>query len=74
MTARSSRTVRGSGPGLLLAHGAGRVEPTFGPILDGPDQHDRPGHVRARAAEAVAVWFGADEGFDDRMAEFAVSR
>ncbi|RJL24843.1 alpha/beta fold hydrolase [Bailinhaonella thermotolerans] len=31
-----ARTVRGSGPGLLLAHGAGGgVEANFGPILDG---------------------------------------
>ncbi|MEV6156956.1 alpha/beta fold hydrolase [Nonomuraea sp. NPDC052129] len=31
-----ARTVRGSGPGLVLAHGAGGgVEANFGPILDG---------------------------------------
>lgn len=31
-----ARTVRGSGPGLLLAHGAGgSVEGNYGPILDG---------------------------------------
>lgn len=35
MTEHSSRTVRGAGPGLLLAHGAGGgVEANFGPILD----------------------------------------
>ncbi|MDI3402687.1 alpha/beta fold hydrolase [Streptomyces cavernicola] len=31
-----ARTVRGAGPGLLLAHGAGGgVEPNYGPLLDG---------------------------------------
>ncbi|NIH85094.1 alpha/beta fold hydrolase [Amycolatopsis granulosa] len=35
MTERFSHLVRGSGPGLLLAHGAGgSVEANFGPILD----------------------------------------
>lgn len=35
MTTHFSRTVRGSGPGLLLAHGAGgSVEANFGSILD----------------------------------------
>ncbi|MGI5329361.1 alpha/beta fold hydrolase [Actinomadura nitritigenes] len=33
---RLSRVVRGSGPGLLLAHGGGGgIEPNFGPIIDG---------------------------------------
>lgn len=33
---RSARTVRGTGPGLLLAHGAGGgIEANYGPILDG---------------------------------------
>ncbi|MFE8972201.1 alpha/beta fold hydrolase [Streptomyces cyaneofuscatus] len=36
LTAPLARTVRGSGPGLLLAHGAGGgIEANYGPILDG---------------------------------------
>ncbi|MGF1430770.1 alpha/beta fold hydrolase [Kitasatospora sp. LaBMicrA B282] len=35
-TAPSARTVRGSGPGLLLAHGAGgSIEANYGPIMAG---------------------------------------
>lgn len=33
---RLGRITRGSGPGLLLAHGVGGgIEPNFGPIMDG---------------------------------------
>ncbi|MFI7238292.1 alpha/beta fold hydrolase [Streptomyces cyaneofuscatus] len=36
LAAPLARTVRGSGPGLLLAHGAGGgIEANYGPILDG---------------------------------------
>ncbi|MEW1755793.1 alpha/beta fold hydrolase [Streptomyces cyaneofuscatus] len=36
LTTPLARTVRGSGPGLLLAHGAGGgIEANYGPILDG---------------------------------------
>ncbi|MFI9333348.1 alpha/beta fold hydrolase [Streptomyces althioticus] len=36
LPARFTRTVRGSGPGLLLAHGAGGgIEANYGPILEG---------------------------------------
>ncbi|MFF2535464.1 alpha/beta fold hydrolase [Streptomyces cyaneofuscatus] len=36
LSAPLARTVRGSGPGLLLAHGAGGgIEANYGPILDG---------------------------------------
>ncbi|MER5780291.1 alpha/beta hydrolase [Streptomyces mobaraensis] len=35
-----ARTVRGSGPGLLLAHGAGGgIQPNYGPIMDGLAEH-----------------------------------
>ncbi|GAA4965113.1 alpha/beta fold hydrolase [Actinoplanes utahensis] len=35
-----ARIVRGTGPGLLLAHGAGGgIEPNFGPILDALAEH-----------------------------------
>ncbi|MBO1333559.1 alpha/beta fold hydrolase [Streptomyces sp. VRA16 Mangrove soil] len=35
ITAADARTVRGAGPGLLLAHGAGgSVEANYGPVLD----------------------------------------
>lgn len=58
MTADSplGRIVRGTGPGLLLAHGAGGgVQPNFGPILDGLAEHhtvvgpDYPGTGRTPA-------------------------
>ncbi|MDQ8705880.1 alpha/beta hydrolase [Streptomyces sp. LHD-70] len=39
-SASYARTVRGSGPGLLLAHGAGGgVEANYGPLLDGLAAH-----------------------------------
>ncbi|SDM45956.1 alpha/beta fold hydrolase [Allokutzneria albata] len=53
------RIVRGSGPGLLLAHGAsGGIEPNFGPILDGLAERftvvgpDYPGTGRTPRASA----------------------
>ncbi|WP_326599414.1 alpha/beta fold hydrolase [Streptomyces sp. NBC_01803] len=61
MTADSplGRIVRGTGPGLLLAHGAGGgVQPNFGPILDGLAEHhtvvgpDYPGTGRTPRATA----------------------
>ncbi|WP_067812526.1 alpha/beta fold hydrolase [Actinomadura kijaniata] len=40
MTSPFARTVRGSGPGLALAHGAGGgVAPNYGAILDGLAEH-----------------------------------
>ncbi len=63
------RTVRGSGPGLLLAHGAGGgIDANYGPIMDtlaaqhtvvGPDY---PGTGRTRRADAPLTLDGlADE-------------
>ncbi|GAB2614551.1 3-oxoadipate enol-lactonase [Streptomyces capparidis] len=54
-----ARTVRGSGPGLLLAHGAGgSAEGNYGPITDGLAEHrtvvapDYPGTGRTPRATA----------------------
>ncbi|MEU8136475.1 alpha/beta fold hydrolase [Streptodolium elevatio] len=64
-----SRIVRGTGPGLLLAHGGGGgVEPNFGPILDGLAQRytvvgpDYPGTGRTpRATEPLDLDTLADQ-------------
>lgn len=57
----ATRTVRGSGPGRLLAHGAaGGVEANFGPILEGlAAEHtvvgvDYPGSGQSPAASTSA--------------------
>ncbi|MBZ4321514.1 alpha/beta fold hydrolase [Streptomyces huiliensis] len=63
------RTVRGSGPGLLLAHGAGGgIEPNYGPLMDGLAEHftvvgpDYPGTGRTPRSDAPLTLDGvADE-------------
>ena len=54
-----ARTVRGSGPGLVLSHGAnGSIERQFGPVLDGLAAHrtvvgvDLPGSGATPRSEA----------------------
>ncbi|WP_329119473.1 alpha/beta fold hydrolase [Streptomyces sp. NBC_01465] len=67
-----ARTVRGSGPGLLLAHGAGGgIEANYGPILDGLAAHrtvvgaDYPGSGATPRADAP---FDPDELADQLVA------
>ncbi|QFZ23149.1 alpha/beta fold hydrolase [Saccharothrix syringae] len=84
MTEHFSRTVRGSGPGLLLAHGGGGgVEANFGPILDGLARTrtavgvDYPGSgATPRATGPLSLDELADElvraGVDSGLEEFAV--
>jgi len=63
------RSVRGSGPGILLAHGAGGgIEPNYGPILDGlADRYtvvgpDYPGTGRtSRTSEPLTLNGLADD-------------
>lgn len=70
-----SRIVRGTGPGLLLAHGAGGgIEANFGPVLDGlAAGHtvvgpDYPGAGRTpRASEPLTL-----DGLADRLVAAAV--
>ncbi|GAA3195111.1 MULTISPECIES: alpha/beta fold hydrolase [Streptomyces] len=63
-----ARTVRGEGPGLLLAHGAsGSIEDNYGPILDGlAARHtvvgvDYPGSGATPAADRLEVDTLADQ-------------
>ncbi|PRX49218.1 pimeloyl-ACP methyl ester carboxylesterase [Prauserella shujinwangii] len=75
MTEHFSRTVRGSGPGLLLAHGAGGgVEANFGPIIDELARHhtvvgaDYPGSgATPRAAGGLTL-----DGLADQLVHAAV--
>ncbi|MEV0390770.1 alpha/beta hydrolase [Nonomuraea sp. NPDC050643] len=79
------RVVRGTGPGLLLAHGAGGgVQPNFGPVLDGlAERHtvvgpDYPGTGRTpRAATPPTLDRLADElvatAVEEGLETFAVT-
>ncbi|WP_433323083.1 alpha/beta fold hydrolase [Spirillospora sp. CA-294931] len=75
MTTSLDHTVRGSGPGLLLAHGASSDVPdSFGPILDGLARHNTvvapnyPGSGRTPRSEAPLTL----DGLADRLVATAV--
>lgn len=80
-----SRIVRGTGPGLLLAHGGGGgVEPNFGPVLDGLAERytvvgpDYPGTGRTpRATEPLDLDTLADQlvatAVEEGLETFAVA-
>ncbi|MGI5338082.1 alpha/beta fold hydrolase [Streptomyces sp. CA-181903] len=71
-----ARITRGSGPGLLLAHGAGGgIQPNYGPIMDGLAEHftvvgpDYPGTGRTpRSDEPLTL-----DGLADQLVAAAVA-
>ncbi|MFB9906967.1 alpha/beta fold hydrolase [Allokutzneria oryzae] len=79
------RVVRGTGPGLLLAHGAGGgIEPNYGPILDGLAERytvvgpDYPGTGRTpRASAPLSLDALADElvatAVEEGLGSFAIA-